>query len=93
MSLLFTPASQRGGGLGGEGGKPTPGEFRGMPSFGRSPGHGRKEPTSTRRRSLTPASQPKDTPPPPPGDSLLDSPVGLAPAPWGTPRLEDGGEG
>ena len=100
ISLLFTPATLHARDKA-DGGKATPGEFRTMSSFGRSPsgqhrafaGSGRKEPTSMRRRSLTPASQPKDTPPPPPADSLLDSPGGLGGLPWGQPRPEDEGAG
>eukprot|EP00887_Chlorella_sp_A99_P001551 scaffold8.g1551.t1 len=96
-SLLFTPASHARDKA--EGGKATPSEFRSLASFGRSPGaqhrgfagSGRKE-TPTRRRSLTPASQPKDTPPPPPMESLLDSPMGPGMGPWGTPPPEDGVE-
>lgn len=102
VSLLFTPTSKATDGQKG----PAPGDFRSFSGLGRTPasagrafGGGRDAagalPTpSSRRRSLTPASSRQlDTPPPPPMDSLLDSPGGMGPGPaaWAQ-QGQDGGE-
>lgn len=100
VSLLFTPTTKATDGQKG----PAPGDFRTFSGLGRTPasagrafggrdGAGAHPTPSSRRRSLTPASSRQmDTPPPPPMDSLLDSPrgVGAGPVPWPS---QDGGEG
>lgn len=92
VSLLFTPTSKATDGQK----VPAPGDFRSFSGLGRTPasagrayggrdGAGAHPTPSSRRRSLTPASSRQmDTPPPPPMDSLLDSPGGLGtgPLPW-----------
>lgn len=88
VSLLFTPTSKAADGQKG----PSQGDFRSFSGLGRTPASAGRgfgggpstagaHPTpSSRRRSLTPASSRQmDTPPPPPMDSLLDSPGGLGP--------------
>lgn len=100
VSLLFTPVPKAADGQKGT----TPGDFRSFSGLGRTPasagrgfgggaGAGAGPTPPSRRRSLTPASSRQmDTPPPPPMDSLLDSPGGLGAgaAPWG--QGPDGGE-
>jgi nuclear pore complex protein Nup53 len=59
---------------------------------GYAPNRSKDQTPPSRRRSLTPASSmARDTPPPPPGDSLLDSPgmAGPSLAPWGRPAVLD----
>lgn len=99
VSLLFTPTTKATDGQKG----PAPGDFRTFSGLGRTPasagrafggrdGAGAHPTPSSRRRSLTPASSRQmDTPPPPPMDSLLDSPrgVGAGPVPWPS---QDGAE-
>ncbi len=95
VHLLFTPTAKIGEGA--RQGSTVQDFLRGPPYMGRSPsatpgagtgGRGARDRTPpSRRRSLTPTSSvARDTPPPPPMDSLLDSPataLGPSLAGWG----------
>lgn len=78
QSLLFTPKV-------GESKTAVPDYMSPKPSRSPSTGYrtGTRErsmsPGSFRRRSLTPSGSYRETPPPPPADSLLDSPIGALP--------------
>lgn len=82
QSLLFTPKTADGKHAGPDYMSPKPTR---SPSTGyRSSARERSvSPGSFRRRSLTPSGSFRETPPPPPVDSLLESPVG-----GGLPQFE-----